>query len=133
MWTDYPAMYRALNVPPVSAYKSTLQKLSLAATAVLAFGIAVVTLTPTPDTGLPGSDKTYHILAFAALVLPLAFVGRWPVVPVFFGAIAYGGLIELLQPMTGRTAEWADFYADALGAALGVGVGFCLRWGLDEL
>lgn len=117
-------------MPHVPANDLKLHKLGLAATAVLALGIAVATLTPAPDTGLPGSDKTYHILAFAALAFPLAFAGRWPAVPVFVGAVAYGGLIEILQPMTGRTAEWADLYADALGAVLGVGVGFGLRWKL---
>lgn len=117
-------------MPPVPANDLRLYKLSLAATAVLALGIAVVTLTPMPATGLPGSDKTYHVLAFAALAFPLAFAGRWPVVPVFLGAVAYGGLIEMLQPMTGRTAEWADLYADALGAVLGIGVGLGLRWKL---
>lgn len=87
-------------------------------TLILAVAIAVLTLMPHPPgpPGVPGMDKLVHLLAFAALVAPLAW--RYPRywAAVAFAALAYGGLIELVQPHVGRSAEWADVLADALGA-----------------
>ena len=51
-----------------------------------------------PPPGPDGSDKVVHLIAFAALAFPLARTGRIGVAPVFVGAIAYGGLIEVVQP-----------------------------------
>lgn len=91
--------------------------------------IALATLTP-PDRmpqGPVGLDKVFHALAFGALVLPAALLrpDRLPVVLLL--AIAYGGLIELIQPLVGRSAEWVDLLADALGALAGAGLGLALR------
>jgi VanZ family protein len=41
--------------------------------------------------------------------------------------VAFGGLIEIVQPYVGRGAEWADLVADGLGAALGVSLGLFFR------
>ena len=49
---------------------------------------------PAPD----GSNKFVHLIAFAALSFPLARTGRFGLTPVFVGASAFGGLIELIQP-----------------------------------
>ena len=45
------------------------------------------------------------------------------------GMILLGGLMELLQAYctTTRSGEWLDFWADAMGAILGTGVGVCLK------
>ena len=91
------------------------------ATLALALIIAVLTLTPvTPGPqGLPGLDKLAHVLAFGALAAPLAFAypRHWRAVALV--VLAYGGMIEIVQPYTGRSAEWADFLADGVGAFLG--------------
>jgi VanZ family protein len=90
-----------------------------AVTAVLAVVIAVLTLAPMPSGGPAGSDKIYHILAFACLAFPLPLVRpRWTVW-VILGVVAYGGAIEVIQPFFGRQAEWADLIADGIGATLG--------------
>ena len=47
--------------------------------------------TPAPD----GSDKVVHLIAFAALAFPLARTGRIGLLPIFVGASAYGGIIEV--------------------------------------
>ncbi len=39
----------------------------------------------------------------------------------------YGGLIEIIQPYTGRLGEWKDFQADVVGALLGVLFGLTLH------
>lgn len=76
--------------------------------------------------GVLGWDKLLHAGAYGLLTLLVA--------PVFFTyyrnrlrtyfltglvCILYGGMVEVLQLLanTGRTAEWWDLFADALGVA----------------
>ena len=71
---------------------------------------------PAPD----GTDKIVHLITFAALAFPLARTGRFGLVPVFVGASAFGGLIELIQPSFGRSADMQDWIADIVGVGLGI-------------
>ena len=71
---------------------------------------------PAPD----GTDKLVHLIAFAALAFPLARTGRIGLVPVLIGASAFGGLIELVQPTFGRSADMQDWIADIAGVGLGI-------------
>ena len=71
---------------------------------------------PAPD----GTDKIVHLIAFAALAFPLARTGRFGLFAVFIGASAFGGLIELIQPTFGRSADMQDWIADIAGVALGI-------------
>ena len=71
---------------------------------------------PAPD----GTDKFVHLLAFAALAFPLARTGRIGLTPVFVSASAFGGLIELIQPSFGRSADMQDWIADIAGVGLGI-------------
>lgn len=100
-----------------------LQFFGIAATVLLGIVIAVLTLAPVSSQDVPGSDKLHHVLGFAALAFPLPFARPRLAIPVALGVIAYGGMIELIQPYFGRQAEWADFLADGLGAVLGAGLG----------
>jgi VanZ family protein len=97
-----------------------------AVTLVLAVVIAVLTLEPMPAGGPAGSDKIYHILAFACLAFPLPLVRPRFTLWVILGVIAYGGIIEMIQPFFGRQAEWADLVADAIGAVVGAVTGTAL-------
>ena len=74
-----------------------------------------------------GSDKVVHLIAFAALAFPLARTGRFGLTPVFVGASAFGGLIELIQPSFNRSADMNDWVADILGVVLGVLCGLIYR------
>ena len=56
-----------------------------------------------------------HLIAF-----PLARTGRIGLIPVFVGASAFGGLIELIQPSFGRSADMQDWIADIAGVGLGI-------------
>ena len=92
-----------------------------ALTALIALVIARLTLVPHapgPE-GIPGFDKLAHFAAFAALTVPLTwrYPHLWRVVAL--ATLAYGGLIELVQPLTGRAAEWTDLLADGTGALAG--------------
>lgn len=91
----------------------------------IALGILYGTLSPQPP-GPPmhgHADKVAHFLAFFTLVFVpvLTAPGRWRWMLPF--AIAFGGLIELVQPQFGRTAEWADFWANNAGALTGAVLG----------
>jgi VanZ family protein len=73
------------------------------------------------------SDKIVHIIAFAALSFPLSRTGRFGLLPVFVGASAFGGIIELFQPSFNRSADVNDLIANIVGVALGIGCGLLYR------
>lgn len=68
----------------------------------------------------PGSDKTHHLIAYAALAFPAALrkPNRWVWIVVLF--ILYSGLIELVQPYVNRYGEWLDLLANTAGIVCGV-------------
>ncbi|TVR45217.1 MAG: VanZ family protein [Planctomycetota bacterium] len=97
-------------------------------TVSIAFAIGMATLTPaTAMPEVPGSDKLHHLIAFAALTLPLSWwrprYGWW----LLPAAVAYGGVIELIQPHIGRHGEWGDVFANACGALIGWLIGAAAR------
>ena len=71
---------------------------------------------PGPD----GSDKVVHLFAFAALAFPLARTRRIGLALVFLSACTFGGLIELVQPHFGRSADLNDWVADCVGVLCGI-------------
>ena len=77
-----------------------------------------------PSAGVVGFDKLLHCAAFAGLALWFGAVyERSRALVIALGLIAFGGLIELLQMLTGyRSAEWIDWLADTTGVALGLGL-----------
>ncbi len=95
----------------------------------LATIIAVLTLSP--QVSMPvaahGLDKLYHLAAFAALVFPTAMLRPrwWRSVSIL--AILYGGIIEIVQPVFGRSAEMSDLLADGLGVMIGILLGLAAR------
>ena len=71
---------------------------------------------PTPN----GIDKLVHLIAFTTLAFPLARTGRIGLAPVLVGASAFGGIIEVIQPSFGRSADMQDWIADIAGVVLGI-------------
>lgn len=97
------------------------KKIDVYITIIFAFAISVVTLTPVeklPD--ISGSDKLYHLLSFAMLTFTIGMVRPNAVWWILILSVAFGGAIELLQPLVNRGCEVADFSADACGALLGI-------------
>jgi VanZ family protein len=100
---------------------------------LLSFGLAatIAALTLMPQASMPvgpqGVDKLYHMIAFAALIFPTAMLR--PKKCLRFGclAILYGGIIEAIQPVFGRSADMSDFWADGLGVAMGIFLGLAAR------
>jgi len=81
-------------------------------------------VTPAPPKTIDlGWDKLNHLVAFAALTFAgrLGFPGERRVVwAVLLGMLALGGLIEIAQYFVpGRSCEWLDLGADALGIVCG--------------
>jgi len=93
----------------------------LAITAVILGSITVLSLAPLQELPpAPGSDKLHHLLAYAALAIPLALKKpkhEWLIVPFF---LAYSGLIELVQPYLNRYGERLDMAANSLGLFCGL-------------
>ena len=113
----------AANIPNLRA-----RKIDFYATIIIAFAIGLVTLTPVEK--LPtvsGSDKVYHLISFAILTLPIAIIRPRAIWIILSLSIAFGGAIELLQPLVNRNCELADFLANAVGTILGVLVTRALR------
>ncbi len=106
-----------------------MQRLALFLTALVALGIAWATLSPPgPEpSSLPLTDKQLHALAFAVLILPITVANLRVALPLAPVALAYGGLIELIQPLVGRSGEWADLFADGIGILAGLALGWILR------
>ena len=94
----------------------------------LAFAcLGVLTLALLPTDRLPTGvfdvwDKAQHALAFALLGLVALRGFPHRARAVFLGLAVFGGLIEAAQWAVGwRSAEWADWAADAVGLACVLG------------
>lgn len=76
-----------------------------------------------PQFLVSAGDKIVHAALFFAAARAYhrsAVLGgsRRPAIAAAIAAIAYGGVMEILQSFVGRDAEWGDLAADALGAVL---------------
>ena len=103
--------------------------LDIPITLIVTLTLTVVMLWPldAPPPAPDGSDKVVHLIAFAALSSPLARTGRIGLLPVFVGASAFGGLIELIQPSFNRSADMNDWIADIIGVVIGILCGLVYR------
>jgi len=89
------------------------------------FYMCLVPHPPTPD--ISNADKVEHFVAylllgtwFGGILAP--YYGR-----VLVGLIVFGGVIEVVQSLSGyRDGDWYDLAADALGVLAGIG---CARLG----
>ena len=67
----------------------------------------------------PGSDKTHHVIAHAALAIPTAIAMPRKIWMFALLYICLGGVIELIQPHVNRYGEWLDFTANMTGVLIG--------------
>ena len=103
--------------------------LDIPLTIIMTLTLTVTMLWPleAPPPAPEGSDKLVHFIAFAALTFPLARTGRFGLLPVFIGASAFGGAIELIQPSFNRSADVNDWIADTVGVVIGICCGLLYR------
>ncbi len=84
-----------------------------------------LSLTPHPPepVSFSGSDKFEHALAYALLMLWFCQLYGERRVRLFLAFAAMGGVIEILQGLSGyRYFEYADMLANASGALIGWGL-----------
>ena len=108
-----------------AAYISELRtrKIDIYTTIIIAFAFAIglATLTPVEKlTPVSGSDKVYHLISFAILTLPIAIIRPRAIWIILSLSIAFGGAIEVTQPLVNRNCEMTDLFANACGAVLGI-------------
>jgi VanZ family protein len=73
-------------------------------------------------------DKAQHFVAYFGLAL-LAALGwgrRVRARYILAALLLLGGVLEILQSLVGRDAEWLDMAANTAGAVTGLGAGFLL-------
>ena len=77
---------------------------------------------------VPGSDKTHHFIAYAALMFPAALKKPkyWPFIGLFF--VGWSGAIELIQPYANRYGEWLDPAANTAGIVCGLLMAQVANW-----
>lgn len=100
---------------------------------VLTGVVLYLALTPAPPKQMDlGWDKLNHATAFAALTISGCFgfpSSRRTVLLLLLGVLALGGLIEILQAyVPGRSSDWFDVLADAVGMLCGMVVALPLLW-----
>lgn len=96
--------------------------------ALILSAITALSLSPLenlPET--PGSDKTHHFIAYAALAFPTALrkPKQWQTIIIIFAL--YSALIELLQPHVNRYGEWMDCLANISGLLIGIMLAFSVQ------
>jgi VanZ family protein len=97
-----------------------IQKYWLHITLILLVSIATLSLWPAAYLpSVPGTDKSHHFIAYAALMLPTALrqPKQWFIITIAF--LTFSGAIELIQPYVNRYGEWLDMAANALGLVCG--------------
>ena len=104
-------------------------RLARLTTLAIASAIVFATLLPMPHLpGPPNADKGGHSLAFLLLMLPLALTTPRALFWLAPLALAFGGLIEIVQPHVGRSRELADLIADGTGIAAGCVIALAVAW-----
>lgn len=105
----------------MSALLAFIRKYWISTTLFVLTVITILSLRPLPTLPpVPGSDKTHHLIAYAALMFPTALKKPkyWIALGLFF--VAWSGLIEIIQPYTNRYGEVQDFVANIAGLGCGL-------------
>ncbi len=93
--------------------------------------LAIGSLVPTemlPRQAATIWDKGQHAVGFAWLALLGLLTHRQKPWTLLIALLLYGGIIELLQAVTGwRHAEWQDLLADGIGLLIGTTIWLFMR------
>jgi len=111
---------------------ATIRAYWVAITLFILAVITILSLYPLESLpSVPGSDKTHHFIAYAALMFPTALrkPKYWLFIGLFF--VCWSGGIELLQPYVNRYGEWLDMAANAAGIGCGFLIAQFINWGLS--
>ncbi|KUJ80806.1 hypothetical protein AVO45_07175 [Ruegeria marisrubri] len=109
-------------------------RFGLVLTLALMVLITAASLLPKESAAGPGAvDKPMHVIAYAVAVLPAAVVPSGPVLWLAAWVVAWGGAIELLQPLVGRSMKLSDMAANAVGVLVGLLVAFLVQRLLNRM
>ena len=108
-----------------------LDSYSYAVTAIALATITFASLSPRGSSGDPGAvgipDSIAHIVAYAVVIFFRAATPSANLVWPGFAVLVWSILIELLQPLVGRSANLHDVLANATGVIVGILIGYSLR------
>lgn len=97
-----------------------IQKYWLQLTIIQLICISTLSLWPVAHLpSVPGTDKTHHFLAYAALIFPTVLKEPKYYFSIIVGFIIFSGAIEVIQPYVNRYGEWLDMLANTLGLFFG--------------
>ena len=109
--------------------------------AVVAWSVTIAVLSCLPVAELPrlevsGLDRAFHAAFYAvlAVLMARALAASWPgetavAAGTLVGALAFGGLMEWIQGLVGRSPDVVDWAADAGG----IMAGLAGRWAWSNL
>lgn len=101
-----------------------LPRLGLVLAALIALLLALTAFLPSELVARYVSEdgKVEHALGLTlvALLVTASYPRAWALV-LGLGVLA-SGVVELVQPIFGRGAQWSDFAADVAGLVIGIGV-----------
>lgn len=99
---------------------AVVERYWLALSLITLAAITILSLTPLPALPqVPGSDKTHHFVAYAALMFPTALRRPQYALMITLGFAGWSGSIELIQPYVNRYGEWLDLAANCGGLLCG--------------
>jgi len=99
---------------------NTIEKHWLVISIIILSSITVLSLIPLKALAdAPGSDKTRHLICYAALAFPASLrrPTGWIYMILLFAV--YSGMIEVIQPYVNRHGEWLDLIANISGLLIG--------------
>lgn len=111
---------------------ATIRAYWIAITVFILAVITILSLYPLESLpAVPGSDKIYHLIAYAALIFPTALrkPKYWLLIGLFF--VCWSGGIELLQPYVNRYGEWLDLAANGMGIVCGLLLVQFINWAIS--
>lgn len=103
--------------------------LACAAAAII---ICVSLLPESNAVGVSSSDTVNHIIAYGTLTT-LALINRTgtaTIIVALLAIVAFGGGVEIIQPLFGRKAECSDLAANLIGVAVGCFLALAVRLSL---
>ncbi|MCC0175769.1 VanZ family protein [Waterburya agarophytonicola K14] len=94
----------------------SIQKYWISLTLFILTIITLLSLSPLDELPpIPGTDKTHHFIAYAALMFPTAIKKPNYILAIALFLIAWSGAIELLQPYVNRYGDPRDLLANIMG------------------
>ena len=95
-------------------------------------GVTILSVVPAPQMDGLESDKVGHLIAYTVLTVLLVLSLSGDRVPrglwiALVSVLLYGVLMEVLQHFIGRDFDVRDMAANAVGLAIGAGLGLLVR------